>query len=340
MSPSSDPHIYQKPYKTVEQQLDLLISHGMEITDRKAAKECLARVGYYRLSGYWYPFRKNRFGTDSLTGEPLFYPNTNKRQVVVEDDFDTGTTFKQVMDLYVFDKRLRLLILDAIERIEVALRVDIALLLGQRNPWAHCEANYLRDEFAEQMSSSSNQTGFNQWLQKLGALFDRSKEKFVKHFKAKYQGEQPPIWIAIELWDFGMLSTFLSGMQRADQEALAAKYKLSRPELLTKSCRNFNGVRNICAHHGRLWNRSSADPIALPLRGEAVELDHLIENRYAQSHLYGTVAFLQFFLRAIHPRSSWAARLKQHCATFPHAKSVSLSQAGFPAGWESLPLWN
>lgn len=340
MSTSSDSHVYLKPYKTVEEQLDLLIRHGMQVAEPKAAKECLARVGYYRLSGYWYPFRKSRLSANPLTGEPLSYPNTNKKQRIVEDNFLPGTTFKQVMDLYVFDKRLRLLILDAIERIEVALRVDIALLLGRRDPWAHREARYLHGNFTKKRNPPSDETGFDRWLQKLDAAFDRSREEFVKHFKAKYRGEKPPIWIAIELWDFGMLSTFLGGMKRADQEVLAARYRLSRSELLTKSCRNFNNIRNICAHHGRLWNRSPADQIVLPKQGEASELDYLVQNISAQSRLYGTVAFLQFFLKTIHPGSSWAARLKQHCATFPLAKGVSLSQAGFPKGWESFPLWN
>lgn len=89
--------------------------------------------------------------TNPVTGQPLIHSLTGKMQVVVEDDFRPGTTFRQVMDLYVFDKRLRLLMLDAIERIEVALRVDIALLLGVRDPWVHRDVQQLHGNFSKKI---------------------------------------------------------------------------------------------------------------------------------------------------------------------------------------------
>lgn len=215
------------------------------------AAVCLERVGYYRLSGYWYPFRKSSIQADPVTG---------KLKLIVDDNFRLGTTFHTVMDLYVFDKRLRLLFLDAIERVEVALRVDIALLIGKRHPWAHRDPNQVHGRFLK-IDPRTGKTEHEKWLEKLDHLFDRSREEFVKHFKRKYAGDTPPIWIAIELWDFGMLSVFLGGMKYADQVLLAAKYGLPRAELLTSTIRNMNNIRNICAHHSRLWNRSPADQI-------------------------------------------------------------------------------
>ena len=245
--------IYTKAYKSIPDQLALLLSRGMEITDVTAASACLERIGYYRLSGYWYPFRKSRIGTNPLTGQALTNPVTRKPQVVVEDAFRLGTTFQQVMDLYVFDKRLRLHFLDAIERVEVALRIDIALMLGARNPWAHRDPAQLHGNFAAKIDPSTGQTRFHSWLKRLDSTFDRSKEEFVKHFKLKYAGEKLPIWIAIELWDFGMLSTFLSGMKIVDLQALAQKYGLPRVDLLTTWIRNINNVQK--------YLRSSQPPL-------------------------------------------------------------------------------
>lgn len=339
MSSPASPHIYTKPYKSIADQIALLENRGMEITDRAAASACLQRIGYYRLSGYWYPFRKSHVSTNPVTAQPLIHPLTGKMQVVVEDDFRSGTTFRQVMDLYVFDKRLRLLMLDAIERIEVALRVDIALLLGVRDPWVHRDPQQLHGNFSKKINLRTGQTDFVKWLQRLDDTFNRSKEEFVKHFKAKYHGEMPPIWIAIELWDFGMLSVFLSGMKVADQQRLASKYGLPRAELLTSWCRNINNVRNTCAHHSRLWNRSPADQIAPPKAGEVAEFDHIANDKVAQTRIYATLAALQFLLKTINPSSSWSARLKEHCAGFPNAMGVNLAQAGFPKGWDALSLW-
>lgn len=339
MGSPARPHIYTKPYKSIADQITLLEGRGMQITDKAAAAACLQRIGYYRLSGYWYPFRKSHVATNPVTGQALIHPTTGKTQVVVEDDFHAGTTLHQVMEIYVFDKRLRLLMLDAIERIEVALRVDIALLIGARNPWSHRDPNQLHGNFSKKINGRTGQTEFAKWLDRLDDTFGRSKEEFVKHFKTKYNGEMPPIWIAIELWDFGMLSVFLSGMKLADQALLASRYGLPRPGLLTSWCRNINNVRNICAHHSRLWNRSPADQISPPKPGEIAELDHLAVDTTAQTRVYATAATLQFFLKTINPSSSWGTRLKELCATFPSSMMANLAQAGFPNNWESLPLW-
>lgn len=339
-SPPAHPHVYTKPYKNVSDQLSLLTSRGMEITDMAAASTCLVRIGYYRLSGYWYPFRKSHLSVNPVTGQELLDPITQKPRMIVEDDFRPGTTFQQVMDIYVFDKRLRLLFLDAIERVEVALRVDISLLIGVRDPWAHRDPNQLHGRFSKKSDRGSGLSEHQKWLDRLDSTFMRSQDEFVKHFKRKYAGEQPPIWIAIELWDFGMLSVFLSGMKIVDQLYLATKYGLPRADLLTSWLRNINNVRNICAHHGRLWNRSPADQGSPPKIGEITDLDHLAGNLVAQSRIYATAAALQFLMRTINPTSSWGARLKNHCASLPASSVINLGQAGFPPKWQQLPLWN
>jgi abortive infection bacteriophage resistance protein len=312
----------------------------MEITEPAAAAACLGRIGYYRLSGYWYSSRKSHRVTHPITGADIPHPITGRPQIVVEDHFRPGTTFKQVMDLYVFDKRLRLLFLDAIERVEVALRVDIALLIGARDPWAHRDPSQLHGNFTKKVNPMHGQTEHAKWLERLDQTFDRAKDEFVKHFKRKYPGEELPIWIAIELWDFGMLSILLGGMKVDDQEQLADKYGFSRPGVLTSWIRNINNVRNMCAHHSRLWNRSPADQVSPVKRGEVALLDHLVGDLHAQSRIYATAAVLQFLLRTINPTSSWGRRLKEHFATFPATTVSEISQAGFPAEWNTLSLWN
>jgi hypothetical protein len=102
---------FGKPYLTVPEQIALLRSRGMAITDPARATAALERIGYYRLSGYWHPLRQST-------------PATPPSPPIILDDFQAGAEFGQVIDLYVFDKKLRLLILDALERVEVGLRTD------------------------------------------------------------------------------------------------------------------------------------------------------------------------------------------------------------------------
>lgn len=301
----------------------------MHITDRAAAHACLERIGYYRLSGYWYPFRQSRTVKDAPTGKMI---------KTVDSEFRSDTTFQQVMDLYAFDKRLRLLVLDAIERIEVALRVDIALVLGAKDPWAHRQPNYLHGNFSKKVNRVSGKTAHAEWLERIDAAYQRSKEEFVKHFKRKYQGE-PPIWIAVELWDFGAVSFMLDGMQVADQLQVAKKYGLPRIELLTSWARSINHIRNVCAHHSRLWNRSPADQAAPPKPGELSVLDHVATDPNAKARIYLTVAVIQFLLKTVNPTTTWSSRLHQLVSGFPEGNGIRIAQAGFPDKWHDQPLW-
>ena len=256
---------------------------------------------------------------------------------MVEDTFPGGTSFQQVIDLYLFDKSLRSLYLDAIECIEVGLRVEIALRLGARNRFAV----YDPDEFDKRFSMlpSRSESQHARWLMKQADKYQRSNEEFVKHFKSNYQGFLP-IWMAIELWDFGMLSVLLGGMKSTDRFAISAPFNLLRPDILPSWTRNLNVVRNICAHHGRLWNRSlsSAHPI-LSRRGEIPSFDHLIGDSAAQGRVYASAAILQHLQSVIHPSSGWKDRLSALIACFPRSGPASEAQAGFPAHWNTLPLW-
>jgi abortive infection bacteriophage resistance protein len=317
---------YAKPHLPVSDQLELLKSRGMLVTDEPRALQYLERIGYYRLSGYWYPFRQSQLTTD---GNGL--PKTE-----LLDRFRQGTEFRHAVGLYVFDKRL-LLFLDAIERIEVALRVDIALLLGARDPWAHRNSSELHGHFATKRNSRGV-TSHKEWLDRLNTNERRSREDFVLHFRGKYSSDLP-IWVAIELWDFGMLSTFLAGMKIADLDTIANKYGIPRWEVLPSWMRAINHIRNICAHHSRLWNISPADQPKPPKPSEIIILDHLASDAYAQVRVYAVAAVIQFLLRRINPTTSWATRLKEHFGTFPEAPGIAVGQSGFPAHWDRLPLW-
>jgi abortive infection bacteriophage resistance protein len=285
---------YSKPYLNLDGQLTLLEQRGMVISDRAKARRYLQRIGYYRLSGYWFPFRQSTTTTDTA----------GKSITTVGDDFVPGTEFARVVDLYVFDKKLRLLMLDAIERVEVALRVDIALRLGQRDPWAHLDPAQLHGNFATRTNPRTGRTNHAEWRDRLTQLLARSDEDFVQRFRAKYSSP-PPIWIAIEVWDFGMLSHLLAGLTHADQAAIATTYAIPRPELLTSWVRAVNFVRNVCAHHSRLWNRSLIDQPKPPRTGEIPLLDHLAADRHLQSRLYFVAAVLRFFLTKVNPSSHW-----------------------------------
>jgi abortive infection bacteriophage resistance protein len=318
---------YAKEYLSVSDQVRLLQGRGMVISDPDRATACLHRIGYYRLSGYAYPFRHREVirNGDGTEDERIF------------ENYRPHTEFAQVMDLYVFDKKLRLLFLDAIERVEVGLRVEIALLLGQRGAFSYRAAANFNAYFSA-VDSPTGETPHQRLLTKLDNAFERSREEFAEHYRTKYRSPLP-IWMSIELWDFGTLSTIVSGMQTADLNQLAALYKLPRRGLLQSWAQSINFIRNVCAHHGRLWNRPLVQQPSPGRRGEITFFEHLVDDTHAQRRLYAAAAVLQYLMKYIHPSSTWAARLQDHLQTFPDSPHISRRHMGFPDGWAENELW-
>ncbi len=303
--------VYQKPYLSIADQLTQLQNRGIIVTDKFQALGYLKQLNYYRLSAYWYPFRA-----------------TN--QSIVQDHFKPDTHFQTVIDLYLFDKKLRLLMLDALESIEIALRTAVTLQFGQYNPWAYRDPKYLDGNFVKK----GNHT---KWLQQFDDKVKHSHESFVEHFRNKYSSSDFPIWMAVELLDFGSLSYFLSGMSYSDQRQIACQYGILRPNLLISWVRTLCFVRNVCAHHARLWNRSLVNQPKRPRQQEIRELDHLTDDAYTR--FYAAAAICRFLLKIIMPSSDWSDQLKAHVSTFPQNAHVSFSASGFPITWENEPLW-
>jgi abortive infection bacteriophage resistance protein len=318
---------YIKPYLPLRMQVELLRARGMNVADMERAAHCLQRIGYYRLSGYWFPFRHQEIRTN-LQG---------KEERHVSEMFRFGTSFDDVMRLYVFDKKLRLLFIDAIERIEVGLRVDIALILGARGAFAHRSPENFNAYFGRADSETSI-IPHEEFLRKIDEAFDRSKEDFATSFRLKYSTAMP-IWMCIELWDFGTLANVISGMRSDDLKQLADRYGLPRNKLLISWAQSINFVRYVCAHHGRLWNRPPVQQPGPTRLGEIEILDHLAADQYAQRRLYAVAASLQYLLRTIHPGTSWSLRLMAHFDSFPEIQGLSIRQMGFADNWMNLYLW-
>lgn len=305
-----------------EDQLNLLTSRGMQVSDDEAAINYLDRIGYYRLSGYWYPFRT--------------WDLVSQKRV---DDFKPDTQFENIVNLYVFDKKLRLLALDALERIEVAIRVDIAHLLGERDTFAYQNNALFDGRFVNPRNPRERNT-FANWQTRYGNLLSRSKESFITHYRATH-GLPLPIWVAIEIWDFGSMSMLYAGMKGRDRDAIAKKYQAQDGRVFRSWLRSLNYLRNLCAHHSRLWNRNMVEQATLPDGVNAKDLSVFRGQPIWKARPFIYLCILQWLMKEICPHSSWGPRLKQHLLDFPTDKNgiCSLDNLGCPNDWENWNLW-
>ncbi len=316
----SEPRVL-KTHKSFAEQVALLKDRGLVFADERAGLLDVERLGYYRLSGYFYPLRKTK-----PVGE-----------VGRLDEFQEGATFELVVQLAEFDKKLRLLVLYAIETIEIAVRVAVAHRLGKVDPEAHLNAALLDGKFTQEPRRGGS-SQHEEWLDRFEHLCSKSKEDFLSHHRALYGGRLP-IWVAIELWDFGLLSRFVSGMQHRDQRAIASAYGLTDGLVLKSWLRTFNFVRNVAAHHSRLWNRRLPETPVLPSLERCRWLETLHKNEESRSRLYGALTCMRLMMRCIAPASTWHHRLKEHVKTFPASHLLSIEAAGFPADWADQPIW-
>ncbi len=307
---------FEKPFLTVEQQADLLLERGMQ-GDRTLMIERLRVVGYYRLSGYWYPFRKS-----------VVEPKEEQEGTEPDETFVGGTSFETVWRRYAFDRRLRVLVLDAIERFEIALRTQIAA--------HHCQHH---GPFAYALDRTSRpklkRTVFAEFYAGVLEELGRSKEAFIKHFYEKYGDEHdvPPLWEAAEVLTFGSLVTFYKSTTHNVKQPVASTFGV--PDTVMESwLLALNTIRNICAHHSRLWNRELGNKPMIPFAATYPDWHTPVEVR--NDRIFGMLTICKHCLNRIAPQSGWADRLVELLADYP---DVPLESMGFPENWRECPIW-
>ena len=322
--------VYTRPWKSFSDQLELLKSRGMVVTDEAAALDYLQRVGYYRLSAYWYPFRKFEVVQDNKNG---------KLATKALDEFQPGTQFVDAVHLYLFDKQLRSYLADALERIEISIRVDLSHLLGKRSPFAHIENSkaHFHPTFANRpFYKGSSESCFDAFLRKYRGLVSRSKEDFVRHYHANH-GDELPIWVAVELMDFGAISQLYSMLNVKDQLAIANRYGISDWKVFKSWLYTLSYLRNLVAHHSRLWNRNITSQPTLPERGEIVWCDAFIDNEDTRFKPFLLLAITRMLVKSICPNTQWHNRLAEHLESFPElhsSRKLDLSGMGITKDWK------
>ncbi|MCO5226903.1 MAG: Abi family protein [Thermomicrobiales bacterium] len=318
---------YSKPFLPPEDLLNLLIARGLEVDYRPEAIANLSRIGYYRLSGYWYQWRVRPYDHREAKDTPL-------------DEFVGGHSIEEAVDLYVFDRQLRLLILDAIERVEVALRVAISNTVGRYGPLAYLDASFLGPGCFKSRSGDNDISNFDWFVQRNSKLLSDSSEAFASHVKSKYDGV-PPLWIATECWDWGILAAFYELMTVEDRVVVANFFGVPHYEILNSWIKSLNYLRNLCAHHSRLYRKTMVTKPSTKKMMRIPELRHVRTSPIErQDKLYKTLAALAYLVSRIAPGSSWHGRLRALTDSFPKIEGSSLSDYGFPDQWRDECLWN
>lgn len=293
---------YTKPPLSFEQQADQLLDRGLT-GNKNLIISRLQAVSYYRLSGYWYPFR-----------------------MPSDDKFKENTTIERIWNRYTFDRQLRVLVMDAVERIEIAVRTDLIYSFAHE----YGPFDYLKPECFPNLNPSRH----NRMLTAMYSETLRSNEIFVKHFKYKYGDEHTmlPLWMIAEIIPMGSLLTFYKGIDKKIKKDISKKYDVSF-KVMESWLTTLNTIRNICAHHGRLWNRElGIKPIIPDAKSKKWHEPVKISN----NRMFSVLTILRYLLDYIAPQSEWKKRLNDLFEKYP---DVPLMSMGFHENWKESELW-
>ncbi len=278
------------------------MNRGIE-ADQEVLLNHLQSINYYRLSGYLYSFRDG------------------------EEKYKKGTTIRQVLQIYDFDSKLRILVLEAIERIEIAMKTQIAYKFSLRyGPFAYKNPKNLPE---------MTETEHSIFLEKISAEKGRSREAFVQHFENKYgkYHDSLPIWMAVEIMTFGQALTLFNGLDQKIKNEIAQEFKMPF-QVLQSWLLALNTIRNICAHHSRLWNRTLGNKPRIPKKKKYPQWHFPVS--ISNNKTFCILTIIKYLLNIISPHNKWAFRLQ---SLLEKSKAIPQKAMGFPENWEQCPIW-
>lgn len=302
----------QKP-RSIDGHIRHLRDKGMLFPEMGAAISLFSRVSYSRLKYYW----QDLIDSDS-------------------DDFQEGTSFQAVIERYSFDHKFRVILFDAIEMIEVALRAKIIDFMSRAagNGLWYIDASLFE-----------NEQRHRDFVLDLKNEFDRSTEPFATKYISEHRnwdyeelaGDNPDAWLIIEVATFGTLSKMYKNLksQLPQRSAIANDFGLYSAKDFSNWIEVISLMRNIIAHHSRLWNRSFGKQIVEPKGKRNIWLNGEL-TKLQKNKPYAVACAIAYLCRSINTQQEFTESLKKLCDEYPN---IQLSKYGFPQRWRTEPLW-
>jgi abortive infection bacteriophage resistance protein len=309
---------FDKKVTTYAEQKELLKNRGLIILDEDRVTRYLKQISYYRLSAYFIPYQREK------------------------DAFNSNVDFDQILQTYLFDRKLRLLVFDCIERVEVAIRSQIIYIMANNHRDSHWQDN--PNLFVAPYTTKKGETidPFKEFQSIIiKSCGSKNAEVFVKHYKSKYdRPSNPPSWMCVELLTIGELSRLYLGLKNTKDKQQIASFFGVHYKVFTSWLHTITYVRNICAHHARLWNRDFAikpDVLRTPQ-------NKWISSRFENNQrTFYFLCVLKYLMIAANPNNNLTSKLNALFAKYPQ---VPYKYIGIPSNengellpWDKEDLW-
>ena len=237
--------------------------------------------------------------------------------------FKPDSTIENAFNLYCFDRELRQLVLAETEKIEVAIRAKMSYVFSHAyGAFWFQEAKYFSNPVRHANSFS-----------KIAEEFNRSDEEFINSFKNKYNNLIPPSWMTLEITSFGTLSLLYKNLKSSPQKKEIAHYFGLPDGVFETWLHSIVYLRNVCAHHTRLWNRAMSIQPQIPRQPRKQWLSN---TKVANNRSYYILSMVAYLLQTIHPKNNFKNKFKELLKKYPN---VDVKALGFPSDWEQEFLW-
>lgn len=289
-----------KPFKSINEQIDILKERGLVIEDIACAYRVLSHVNYYRLSGYTLTLRKN-------------------------DEFYSNVTLEQVMQIYNFDAELRVALLYLLEYIEVSFRTHLGYFHSEK----YGPLGYINKE------TFLNEKHYEKFYQEVLNLIKENEknEVFIKHHNEKYEG-QFPFWVIVELMSFGCLSRGFKNLQEDVKINICKEHYQPIPyDYIENWLHGFVILRNICAHRGRIYNRYITFTPKLSAKDKKLFKSYNLDLNKEAKQVFTYIYVMNKLIDDNVVMDNFIDRFKKLIVKYPFVK---LSLYGFPDEWEKL----
>jgi abortive infection bacteriophage resistance protein len=294
---------YTKKCTLPQELVTLLKSRGLAIHDEQKAINYLTNIGYFRLSAYLYPLLKDP-----------------KKEHFYKD----GTSFSMALEMYRFDRKLRVLLFNEIEKIEVAIRSAMNNII----------CNGLDDVFWMTTPTYFSSPSIFAKTKKLIQLeTGKTKEEFISHFYDTYNHPFPPAWMISEIIPLGVLCNIFNNLKsKGLKKDIAQHFGLSLPAF-SSWILILSNLRNLCGHHIRIWNKEIPLVATDPLRHIYPWIDATQTN---PKRIYYRICIIKYLLFTVSPNNTFTQKMKSLLAKFP---TIDIRAMGFPDDWQDEPLW-
>lgn len=291
--------IYNQPQISVSEQIQLLKSEGLSFKDEKRAFHLLQNISMFRMKSYLKPFRQHE-----------------------SHQFKIGSTFEEAYNIYKFDSELRKMVCSELEKIEVSVRTQLSLIMSDAAGiyWFEDSANF-RD---------TNRHSY--LLKSLDEELHRSDDDAIVAFQQNYSNKFPPSWMTFEVSSFGTLSMMYRWLNAGLSRRQVAKFYGLSDTVMESWLHSIVYVRNICAHHSRLWNRKLSINAIVPRRTNLTFIPIPSDTK----KVYYVLSIILYFLQTVNPNTTFPARFKALLNKYP---SIDVSAMGFPTNWDLNSLW-